>query len=113
MDVLVDFCKSMLAHIAFQVVVAVFVVIVFTEFTKQIFALLEKKLEAKKGKEIKFFDHTKIIFSLVWSLILAVSFAVGKIYTWAELPLYFLVIVGAATVLYELVWKKIRNMISN
>lgn len=113
MDVLVDFCKSMLVQIPFQVIVAVFVVIVFTEFTKQIFALLEKKLEAKKGKEIKFFDHTKIIFSLFWSLVLTVSFAAGKIYSWAELPLYFFVVVGAATILYELVWKKIKEITSN
>lgn len=110
MDILIDFCKSMLAQIPYQVIVAVFVVIVFTELTKKLFALIEKELEAKKGKEIKFFDHTKIIFSLVWSLLLALSFAIGKIYTWAELPLYFLVIVGAATVLYELVWKKIKNL---
>ena len=97
----------------FDFALTIFVVIVFTELTKKFFTLIEKELEAKKGKEIKFFDHTKIIFSLVWSLLLALSFAIGKIYTWAELPLYFLVIVGAATILYELVWKKIKNLISN
>lgn len=113
MDILIDFCRSMLAQIPFQVVVAVFVVIVFTELTKQFFALIEKELEAKKGKEIKFFDHTKIVFSLAWSLVLSLTFAIGKIYTWAELPLYFLVIVGAATILYELVWKKIKKLTSN
>ena len=83
------------------------------KMAKNILAKLEKKLEAKKGKEIKFFDHTKIILSLFWSLLLAVSFAFGKIYTWAELPLYFLVIVGGATILYELVWKQIKKITSN
>lgn len=113
MDILIDFLKSVFERIPYQVIVAVFVVILFAEFTKQLFSLLEKKIEAKKGKEIKFFDHTKIIFSIFWSLILSVSFAFGKIYSWAELPLYFLVIVGAATILYELVWKKIKMLKSN
>lgn len=113
MDILVNFCKSMLEKIPYQVIVAVFVVIVITELTKKFLSVIEKKLEEKKGKEIKIFDHTKIIFSLFWSLVLSVTFAIGKIYTWAELPLYFFVIVGAATILYELVWKKIKNLTSD
>lgn len=113
MEMLIGFCREMLERMPYQVVLAVFVVIIITEFTKSFFAKFEKKLEAKKGKEIKFFDHTKIIFSLFWSFVLSVSFAAGNIYTWAELPLYFLVIVGGATVFYELVWKKIKGLKSN
>ena len=113
MEVLIDIAKQVFEKMPYQVFVAVFAVIIITELTKNILAKLEKKLEAKKGKEIKFFDHTKIILSLFWSLLLAVSFAFGKIYTWAELPLYFLVIVGGATILYELVWKQIKKITSN
>ena len=104
-----EFMRSVFDKIPYQVIVSVFVVIVCTENTKNFFAGIEKKLEAKKGKEIKFFDHTKIVFSLFWSLVLTVSFAVGNIYTWAELPLYFLFVVGGSTTFYELVWKRKRK----
>ena len=113
MDYLINYLKSILDRIPYQVIIAVFVVIIITELTKKFFAFIEKKVEAKKGKEIKFFDHTKIIFSLFWSLVLTVSFAIGKIYSWAELPLYFFGVVGAATVLYELFWKKYKEITSN
>lgn len=113
MDGLINYTKSILDHIPYQVIIAVFVVIIITELTKNFFTFIEKKVEEKKGKEIKFFDHTKIIFSLFWSLVLTVSFAIGKIYSWAELPLYFLVVVGAASILYELFWKKIKELTSN
>lgn len=112
MDFLIDFCKSVLERIPYQVIIAVFAVVVITEFTKRFFAVIEKKVEAEKGREIKFFDHTKIVFLLFWSLVLNVFFAIGKIYTWAELPLYFLVVVGAAVIIYELFWKKVKELTS-
>ena len=93
MSVLIDFLRQMFDKTPYQIGIAVLVVIVITELSKNAVAKIEKKIEEKKGKEIKFFDHTKIILSLFWSLLLAVSFAFGKIYTWAELPLYFLVII--------------------
>ena len=113
MSVLIDFLRQMFDKMPYQVGIAVFVVIVITELTKNVVAIIEKKIEEKKGKEIKFFDHTKIIFSLFWSLVFSVSFDMGKIFTWAEFPLYFLAIVGASTILYKLVWKKIKGLYSN
>lgn len=113
MGVLIDFLRQMFDKMPYQVGIAVLVVIVITELTKNAVAKIEKKIEEKKGKEIKFFDHTKIIFSLFWSLFFSVSFAMGKIFTWAEFPLYFLAIVGASTILYKLVWKKIKGLYSN
>lgn len=107
-----DLINKVFENIPYQVIIAVFVVIVITELTKKLFEKVEKKLEAKKGKEIKIFNHTKIIFSIFWSLVLSVSFVFAKIYTWGESPLYFLVIVGAATIFYELVLKKIKNITS-
>lgn len=109
MDFIADYFRELMSRIPYQVIVAVFAVIIVTELTKQALHILENCLEAKKGGQIKFFDHTKIIFSLFWSLVLSVSFAFGGIYSWAELPMYFLVIIGGATVFYELVWKKIRG----
>ena len=64
MSVLIDFLRQMFDKMPYQVGIAVFVVIVITELTKNVVAIIEKKIEEKKGKEIKFFDHTKIIFSL-------------------------------------------------
>lgn len=113
MNVLVDYLKQVFEKMPYQIGIAVLVVIVITELTKKVLEKIEKKLEAKKGKEIKFFDHTKIIFSLFWSLVLSVSLALGKIFTWAEFPLYFLAIVGASTILYKLVWNKIKSFYSN
>lgn len=104
-----DYFKDVLSHIPYQVIVAVFAVIIITELTKQLLGLLEKVMEKKKGKEIRFFDHTKIILSVFWSFILNLSFCAGKIYSVAEFPLYMLVTVGGASVLYELVWKKLRG----
>ena len=83
MGVLIDFLRQMFDKMPYQVGIAVLVVIVITELTKNAVAKIEKKIEEKKGKEIKFFDHTKIIFSLFWSLVFSVSFAMGKIFTWA------------------------------
>ena len=113
MGVLIDFLRQIFDKMPYQVCIAVLVVIVITELTKNAVAKIEKKIEEKKGKEIKFFDHTKIIFSLFCSLVFSFFFSILFIFILAEFPLYFLAIVGASTILYKLVWKKIKGLYSN
>lgn len=110
MDFVLNFLRGVFEKIPYQVVLSIFVVIVFTELTKKFLSKIEKRLEEKKGKEIKFFDHTKIIFSLFWTAVLIISFAFGKIITWGEFVLFFLFVIGGATVFYELVIKKIKEL---
>lgn len=90
------------------VIVAIVCVVFLTEMTKIQFELLERYLESKKGKEIKIFNHTKIIFSIFWSLILSIVLAVSNYILIKELFLYFFVLLGTSNMLYELILKKLR-----
>ena len=96
-----------------QVVIAIIAVVFVTESTKEVFKKLEEYLEAKKGKEIKFFDHTKIVFLIFWSIVAAVLLAVNKVITWPGVPLYVFVIIGSSSVCYELILKKVKKCLED
>lgn len=96
-----------------QVVLSIIAVVFVTEATKKLFKKLEEYLEAKKGKEIKFFDHTKIVFLLFWSIVAAILLAVYKVIIWSGVPLYVFVIIGFSSVCYELILKKIKKCLED
>ena len=84
-----------------------------TEASKDACKSLEKYLEEKKGKELKIFDHTKIIFLIFWSAIACVCLALAKIITWVTFPLYLFAIIGCCSFLYELIIKKVKTWLEN
>ena len=95
--------------IPYQVLFAISVVVLSKDACKS----LEKYLEEKKGKEIKIFDHTKIIFLIFWSAIACVCLALAKIITWVTFPLYLFAIIGCCSFLYELIIKKVKTWLEN
>ena len=99
--------------IPYQVLFAIIVVVFITEASKDACKSLEKYLEEKKGKEIKIFDHTKIIFLIFWSSIACVCLALAKIISWVTLPLYLFAIIGCCSFLYELILKKVKAWSEN
>lgn len=109
MEIILNYLKEVLEYLPKEVIISVFVVIFLTELTKNLFSKLENYFETKKGKEIKFFNHTKIIFSILWSAITCVLLVVAKVYTWNKLPMYFFVVLGASGFFYDLVVKKYKN----
>jgi len=105
-----DYVKDLLQTIPKEVIIAVIIVVVLTECTKKGLAKLEEKLEAKKGKEIKFFDHTKIIFVTVWAAVASILLAVAEVIAWKQLPLYGFCILGASVAAYEYIIKKVQAL---
>lgn len=99
--------------IPYQVLFAIIVVVFITEASKEACKKLEEYLEEKKGKEIKIFDHTKIIFLIFWSAIACVCLALAKIITWATFPLYLFAVIGCCSFLYELILKKVKTWLEN
>lgn len=102
-----QFLTEFLSKIPFEVIIAIVAVVLLSEETKKAFEVLETFLEEKKGKQIKFFDHTKIIFVIVYSLIATLLLVVADVVTWKQYPLYSFSILGAATTFYELIIKQI------
>lgn len=110
MEVITNYIKELLEAIPKEVIFAVFLVVILTELTKILLSSLEKYLETKKGKEIKLFDHTKIILVIFWSLIFSAILAISKVYTWPKMPLYFFAILGLSSFFYELIIKKLKAL---
>lgn len=96
-----------------EVVVAVIGVICCTEFAKRGLAELEKVLEAKEGKEIKFFDHTKILLVCIISIFATITLCGMKVLMWVQLPMYTFGIMGASALLYDVVIKKLQKFIED
>lgn len=99
--------------IPYQVILCVIVVVFATEATKDLFKKLENYLEEKYQKQIKIFDHTKIIFLILWSVIATVCLAIGNIIAWTTFPLYLFAIIGSCSSLYELILKKVKTWLEN
>lgn len=99
--------------IPYQFFFAIIVVVFITEASKDACKSLEKYFEEKKGKEIKIFDHTKIIFLIFWSAIACVCLALARIITWVTFPLYLFAIIGFCSSLYELILKKVKTWLEN
>lgn len=96
-----------------EVVVAILGVICITEFAKRGLAILEKFLEEKYKKEIKFFDHTKILLTCIFSIFATITLVGMKTLTWPQVPMYSLGIMGASALLYDVVLKKAKKFIED
>lgn len=94
-------------YIPVPVIVAVVCVIMLVYGSSYIAAAIEESIEAKKGKQIKIFDHKKIWLSTFWCIVIAITLAISKAIDWKQVPYYTLVILGASTFLYEAFLKKL------
>ena len=103
--------NSFVSLIPAGVIVALVAVVLMTEATKTAIALLEVWLEEKKGRQIRLFDHTKIILTILWSVIMTVVIVYAEVIPLKAAGLYLFVIIGAACVLYELIIKKIKKLV--
>lgn len=110
MEVITNYLKELLESIPKEVVIAILLVVILAECTKRAVSKLEEYLENKYQKQIKIFDHTKVIFVTLWSVIASILLAVANVLTWHQVPLYFFVIFGAAVVLYEYIVKKVQKL---
>lgn len=106
-----QFIISFLSKIPFEMIMAIVATVLLTEGTKSALAKLEVILEEKKGKQIKFFDHTKIIFVIVYALIATICLVIANVINWLQYPLYAFSILGASTTCYELIIKKVKNKV--
>ena len=94
-------------YVPVPVIVAVVCVIMLVYGSSYIASAIEESIEAKKGKQIKIFDHKKIWLSAFWCIVLTVALALSKAIQWKEVLYYWLLILGASTFLYEAFLKKI------
>lgn len=92
-----------------ELLITCILIIIFTQKTKEICKHIEIYFEEKKGKEIKIFNHTKIIFLLIWSCIGNVVLCVSAITLWQKFALNLFVTVGLCSMCYELVVKKVEK----
>lgn len=90
---------------------AVILVICITDATKEFLKMLETHLEKKKGKEIVFFNHTKIVLVLIYSIIASVVLAFAKVITWNAVPLYSFFILGLSAFFYDIALKKLLKLL--
>lgn len=102
--------ESLIKFIDAKFFFAMVVVVSLSEFTKSSLSVLENYLETKYQREIKFFNHCKIIISIFWTMVVVATFVLAKLYTWNEYPLYCLAIIGLSTVAYELILKRVRSL---
>lgn len=94
-------------YVPVPVIVAVVAVIMLVYVSIYIASLIEDAIEAKKGRQIKIFDHKKIWLSVFWCAVVSVALALAGFIAWRECFYYGLVILGASTFLYEAFLKKI------
>lgn len=106
MDILTRIIETVLAEIPVMVWIAIFIVIVNTYVTNVLIEKLEKKLETKKGKEIKIFNHKKIWVAFLWTLILSFVLYFTNHITLNNIIIYFFMIMGFSTFLYQAFLKK-------
>lgn len=110
MDQIISYLREVIpAPLVAGIIISVLVVVFMTETTKSVLTSLESWLEEKKGKEIKFFDHKKILLSIFWSILTTVFLVVAGKIKLSEYPLYLLVIIGASNVFYELILRTIKE----
>ena len=93
------------------VIMAVVLVVIFTELLKIVVAKIEIKLE-KNGKQIKLFDHKKIWLAVFWSVVFSIALVLAGFFEWRKLFVYTPAILGIAIFLYEAIlkpFKKLKN----
>lgn len=90
------------------VITAVFIVIIFVYMTQKIVSNIEEKIEAKKGKQIKFFDHKKIWLNFIFSCIATAVLVIANFIELKTSPYYLFCIIGLSTFFYEAILKKLQ-----
>lgn len=91
------------------VIMAVVLVVVFTELLKKVAGKIEAALE-KGGRQIKVFDHTKIWLAVLCSVVLSVALVLAGFLEWRQLFVYTPAILGMAIFLYEAILKALRKI---
>ena len=93
-------------YVPAPVIIAVIVVIMLVKASLHAASLIEQRIEEKKGRQIKIFEHKKIWLSVFWCVVLSVALAIGGFIEWKETFYYWLLILGANCFLYEAFFKK-------
>ena len=84
-------------------------IITFTEQTKKLCKNIEFYFETKKAKEIKIFNHTKIVFLIFWSCVADTGLCVANITGWEKFALNLFVMIGLSSTFYEVILKKVSK----
>ena len=93
------------------VIMAVILVVFFTELLKTVVEKIEIKLE-KNGKQIKIFNYTKIWLAVFCTVVFSVALVLAGFLEWRKLFVYSPAILGIAIFLYEVIlkpFKKLKN----
>lgn len=93
------------------VIMAVILVVFFTELLKEVVEKIEIKLE-KNGKQIKIFNYTKIWLAVFCTVVFSVALVLAGFFEWRKLFVYTPAILGIAIFLYEVIlkpFKKLKN----
>lgn len=106
MDIVTKIIDTIFAEVPVMVWFAIIIVIINTYLTTEIFEIIEKKLEQKKGKEIKIFNYKKIWIAFIWTVILSFVLYFGNYIKLNDIVIYFFMIMGISTFLYEAFLKK-------
>lgn len=91
------------------VITAALLVILMVNLTVMLVEILEEKIEAKKGKQIKFFDHKKIWLNALWSVIFTAALVIAGFIELKASFYYCLAIMGLSTFFYETIMKKFND----
>lgn len=91
------------------VIMAIVLVVVFTELLKKAVEKLEAALE-KNRKQIKIFNYTKIWLAVFCSVVLSVALVLAGFLEWRQLFVYTPAILGMAIFLYEAILKTFRKL---
>lgn len=91
------------------VIMAVVLVVIFTELLKKVVAKIEIILEMN-GKQIKLFDYTKIWLAVFCAVVISVALVLAGVLEWKELFVYTPAILGMAIFLYEAILKTLRKL---
>lgn len=96
-----------------QVIIAVIGIIFASDFIKGVLAYIEDYVEEKKGRQIKLFDHTKILIVFFCSIIAALTLWGLKIIKGVEVVIYSLALCGVSCILYDVVIRKVKQKIED
>lgn len=91
------------------VIMAVVLVVIFTELLKTVVEKIELKLE-KNGKQIKIFDYTKIWLAVFCSVVFSIALVLAGFFEWRKLFVYTPAILGIAIFLYEVILKPLKKL---
>lgn len=93
------------------VIMAVVLVVFFTELLKTVVEKIEIKLE-KNGKQIKIFNYTKIWLAVFCTVVFSAALVLAGFLEWRKLFVYSPAILGISIFLYEVIlkpFKKLKN----